>query len=200
MTDLRKAAEMALEALEGCRIEYDYFGNPMNESDVDVIKAIEALRTALAQTEPKLIGWRTDNYLLETSDKRMAENWEVHYKILPIFEGDPHTKLAQTDQEYFCDTHCVHTDHHPDCELAQPEQEPWLWIRKNYSQGAWISNRLPKDPENWDAVYKEPPKREWVGLTDDEIYEIEEDSKDFDYLIPHLFARSIEAKLKEKNT
>ena len=43
------------------------------------------------------------------------------------------------------------------------------------------------------------PKREWVGLTDEEILEIKQDSEEFDYLIPHLFARSIEAKLKEKN-
>lgn len=46
--------------------------------------------------------------------------------------------------------------------------------------------------------YKEP-KREWVSLTDEEIFEIEQDSKEFDYLISHLFARSIEAKLKERN-
>ena len=40
----------------------------------------------------------------------------------------------------------------------------------------------------------------WVSLTDEEILEIEDDSKEFDYLIPHLFARAIEAKLREKNT
>lgn len=46
---------------------------------------------------------------------------------------------------------------------VSPEQEPWLWIRKKYDfQGAWISNRLPQDPENWDAVYKAPPRKELV--------------------------------------
>jgi hypothetical protein len=36
-------------------------------------------------------------------------------------------------------------------------------------------------------------KREWVGLTDDEIWEC--------FTLDHVdFARAIEAKLKEKNT
>ena len=39
------------------------------------------------------------------------------------------------------------------------------------------------------------PRREWVGLTRDEVLDIEETAKH-----PLDFARSIEAKLKEKNT
>ena len=42
-------------------------------------------------------------------------------------------------------------------------------------------------------LYTHPPQRTWVGLTFAEICECEND-----YL--HLFARAIEAKLKEKNT
>ena len=46
------------------------------------------------------------------------------------------------------------------------------------------------------CISSKPPKREWVGLTDEEIHEIdgyEEDRK------MYRFARAIEAKLKEKN-
>lgn len=43
---------------------------------------------------PKLIGWRTDNYLWETSDRKVAEMWEPHYAVLPIFEGDSNTTIA----------------------------------------------------------------------------------------------------------
>ena len=43
---------------------------------------------------PKLIGWRTSDYLMETNDKAVADNWAVHHEMLPIFDGDPHTKLA----------------------------------------------------------------------------------------------------------
>lgn len=47
-------------------------------------------------------------------------------------------------------------------------------------------------------LYTTPPKKEWVGLTDDEIYTIEQecDQKFEDYF---EFANAIEAKLKEKN-
>ena len=40
------------------------------------------------------------------------------------------------------------------------------------------------------------PEREWVGLTDEEISEVDWKSNE----TLHEFARAIEAKLKEKNT
>ena len=46
------------------------------------------------QALKKLIGWRTADYLRETDDPEMAKNWDVHYEILPIFEGDANTKLT----------------------------------------------------------------------------------------------------------
>ena len=52
MTDLRKAAEMALEALLTCDVDYDYDENSYNTFDAeDVSEAIESLRQALAQPE-----------------------------------------------------------------------------------------------------------------------------------------------------
>lgn len=49
--------------------------------------------------KPKLIGWRTSDYLMETADKDKADNWSVHHEMLPIFEGDPYTKLAAAPQQ-----------------------------------------------------------------------------------------------------
>ncbi len=83
-------------------------------------------------------------------------------------------------------------------ELAKPEQEPWLWINKKGS-GVWISNQLPVDPENWDAVYKSPPRKEWVGLTDDECIKLIDEIRIYSGDYELLIARTIEAKLKEKN-
>ena len=40
-------------------------------------------------------------------------------------------------------------------------------------------------------------KREWVGLTDDEIFEIHKQVDSMQYL---TFGHAIEAKIKEKNT
>ena len=47
-----------------------------------------------AAPERKLIGWRTENFLWETDDPDKARNWEPNIGVLPIFEGDPNTKLA----------------------------------------------------------------------------------------------------------
>jgi hypothetical protein len=65
--------------------------------------------------------------------------------------------------------------------LAQPEQEPW-----------------PEEPVGHIAGGVHPPQREWVGLTDKEIYEI-----GFDINVGGLQTmkayKAIEAKLKAKN-
>jgi len=55
--------------------------------------------------------------------------------------------------------------------------------------------KLTPDPKNY-PLYTAPPRREWVGLTDDEIWQ--EWSSPKDSAID--FARTIEAKLKEKNS
>lgn len=48
----------------------------------------------------KLIGWRTENYLWETSDPNVAKNWEPNIGVLPIFEDDPNTKLQGVGPEW----------------------------------------------------------------------------------------------------
>ena len=66
--------------------------------------------------------------------------------------------------------------------LAQPEPEP-LWIR----------NREGK------LELHAPPKKEWVGLTDNE-YELMAEKRVTNYFFNTLdYAHAIEAKLKEKN-
>ena len=53
-------------------------------------------------------------------------------------------------------------------------------------------------------LYTAPPKREWVGLTEPELHEINPTwpapGQQWDYEDVLAFARAIEAKLKEKNT
>jgi hypothetical protein len=74
----------------------------------------------------------------------------------------------------------------------------------------WLAGLLwPEDAfndieiEGMTPLYTAPPKREWVGLTDDEfvaiLIEAGERSKGMRELIAWL-AKAIEAKLKEKNT
>ena len=82
-------------------------------------------------------------------------------------------------------------------EGAEPEQEPVAYLYK-YRDG-WTS-QLRFDgskPMEVKKLYTAPPKREWVGLTDEEIFDLYFDGFSISQLKD--FARAIEAKLKEKN-
>ena len=94
--------------------------------------------------------------------------------------------------------------------LAQPEQEPISfeeWIKDKF--GLDFMQEEPLTYFRMQAAWNSatPPKREWVGLTRAERFEIERAmSKYYDYqhecktvCLPE-FAAAIEAKLKEKNT
>ena len=108
-----------------------------------------------------------------------------------------------------------------------PEQEPVAWIH-NFIDGGFTKSRpndIDRYPDRWAALYKdptpcptcealartvmmdqtshdtEPPKKEWVGLTENEIskiWAIIEDQNDIMHEV-RKYARAIEAKLKDKN-
>ena len=61
--------------------------------------------------------------------------------------------------------------------MDDTDREQWTWaLRSAYKTGAAST-------------------REWVGLTDEEVMEIA-----FNFDVPSLVVRTVEAKLKEKNT
>ena len=87
--------------------------------------------------------------------------------------------------------------------LSQPEQEPVATLNISRFRGHLVNHDFDyfgELPNGTHALYTTPPKREWVGLTDDE----------FDACWNNLFGtgnynrrnvyQAIEAKLKEKNT
>ena len=80
--------------------------------------------------------------------------------------------------------------------LAQPEPEPVAWGNK---KGEFKVHQEADDAFKSTAIpfYTAPPKREWVGLTDEEV-------KDIVWNLPYEpsqeHIRAIEAKLREKNT
>ena len=83
--------------------------------------------------------------------------------------------------------------------LAQPEQEPVAWQDPQYKTLIEPHKAHP----DWIPLYTAPPKREWVGLTDEEGAEIWGDAHDLDWkrtVTPKEIVKRIEAKLKEKNT
>jgi hypothetical protein len=50
------------------------------------------------------------------------------------------------------------------------------------------------------CISSKPPKKEWVGLTDEEIETIANNFEEGYVFLYRSFARAIEAKLKERNT
>ena len=82
---------------------------------------------------------------------------------------------------------------------AQAEQEPVAWMVYTLDgQSAFVTD-CPTDIQKDQRalpLYTAPPRREWVGLTDEEI--------DKWNIVGHEslreFVRSLEAKLREKNT
>jgi hypothetical protein len=83
-------------------------------------------------------------------------------------------------------------------QALETEQEPVAWI----SEGGDVSRSKRYMDEmgfKCNPLYTAPPKKEWVGLTDQEINSV---CYKRDWTAPwtdETFARAIEAKLREKN-
>jgi len=151
MTNLREAAQMALDALEEF-CEHGAMLRPLERRD--------ALRAALAQPEQEPVAW-----LHTTATGDVYFRKKPHDKVFnpqPVYTAPPQRETI------------LHTVH---CECGA--------VYKVYEQPYW--------------QIKPPKKKEWQGLTDDDIsntYEVQEKTEGSS---PMTFARAIEAKLKGKN-
>ena len=77
------------------------------------------------------------------------------------------------------------------------DPEPFGYFQFDLRLDAWVLNR---DNNKGVAFYTAPPKKEWVGLTDEEIRKIDCIPDDPVWQEIKDFTRAIEAKLKEKNS
>jgi hypothetical protein len=205
MSDLKAAAQQALEALETCDAEHPSDGGRQWYDAALVEPAITALKAALEQPEQAEL----DAY--SYASRLAIAIWEKHYKAtavnwkpLPDLIG----VLSQIDNMTPGLTH----------QQAQPEQdvpekdcgnmEPVAWMYEGIRHdGTAHGPHLVWKTEYMDAMsankgakavplYTHPPRREWQGLTDEEI----EDCWDgylSDYQLQMI--RTIEDKLKERN-
>ena len=109
-------------------------------------------------------------------------------------KNERHNTVAET--RYWCDQYKLLAEQ----ALAQPEQEPVATVEsvatvvselgnQEVTMSWWHEPALPVGTK----LYTTPPKRTWVGLTFAEICECESE-------YANVFARNIEAKLKELNT
>ena len=82
--------------------------------------------------------------------------------------------------------------------LAQPEQEPVVWLVQYKDHHEFVWGSMPVFRGNTvlgiEPLYTAPPKREWVGLTDDD-FNVKKVGE-FDVV---KFAKYIETLLKERN-
>jgi hypothetical protein len=87
-------------------------------------------------------------------------------------------------------------------EMAEPEQEPVAWCDIK-EDGTIHGLRYWSEPGRREhALYTHPPRRAWRGLTEEEMFHVENnvpDSVISDRQWTVYFARAIEAKLKELN-
>jgi len=81
-------------------------------------------------------------------------------------------------------------------ELAKPEQEPVAYRHLHEDGYEYYDAPTGIDCNECESLYTAPPRKPWVGLTDDEVYEIANFCKDQSF---SFYAKEIENKLKEKN-
>ena len=171
--NLREAAEMALEALM-----------QKGEHYPKVYQAAEALRQALAQhvDAVNMTPERVDE-TVKGKHEPVGGEWVPCVK-LPVIV---HVR-NQRDGENHISTR----------EGITPVLPEDLIMRGVAGEEYPIGRELFERTYTFDTA---PPKKEWVGLTDDELEDLEFASVDREYghLDVRVLSQAIEAKLKEKN-
>ena len=236
MTDLRKAAEQALERLES----HEYW---MDEEAIEALRQALAMENfsevnqeieqALAQEESEVTRLRqvcrnvyevwagsegvpmpetcTEGYLLHLieqmrdeakaglSEKPPVKSYcggKPNYCTPEQGNSSPNYPISESSTP-FVDT--VNISQERVDETAKREHEPvvgtktWVKDGKVFTQNLYASD-----------IYKAPPKREWVGLTNEErvlfFTKCQNKFWDWDDAVDiEAFIRAIEAKLKGKN-
>ena len=115
--------------------------------------------------------------------------------------AQPDFEKIADDLQNICDKQALKLGH-LEALLAQPEQEPvaYCYVQKGTSVDILTFDDAPDDAVDGTIfpLYTTPPKRPWVGLTEDEIIAVDM------YTLRvrgdgYTYARAIEDKLKEKN-
>jgi hypothetical protein len=252
MSDLKKAAQQALEALENCTSEH---GHRCNRCDSEVDeggRVITALRAALAQQEEGRMEFNVKETVCATcgstngahshdcpvAKAALAQQEQATVKeSLPVGQEEPEGgwQSAPSPQVTQRIADMPMSEYRrgvndgfkmglregrikaEDEMREQPEQEPVAWGWRYDSCGHAVVNRLAvtETPEptvfltNVFArgpfpLYTHPPRREWVSLTEEEIYAI---GKRLNIMTginltgyARKVARAVEQALKERNT
>ncbi len=193
MTDLRKAAEMALEVLTLINqdIEKHRATLPIRRQP-ELCKASLALRQALAQpeTEPVYAFRRKGLDEFCTCDKRRYDE----------LAGKP--DLFEVTVFYTAPVDAVNMSQERVDETAKREHEPYGYLWFTHQMERRFTHYRPKEEQRIGEVtpiYTAPPKREWVGIDEKEVAWLWFWMGNREKINGYEFAKAIEAKLKERN-
>jgi hypothetical protein len=179
---------MSIEAMKQALDALEEYGTHYARHEDDYIKAITALRQAIEQAEKQepVIGtktWFEDGkmvtqhlYASDISAERVDETAKRKHEFEEMVEKG--TKAwAGTPDGWVDDLR------------GGVEAVAWMWK----------DGTLTSDPDfadgTWTPLFTAPPKREWVGLTDEDYSKEKISTRCF-----IAGAKWAEAKLKEKNT
>jgi len=194
MTNLRKAAQMALDALESVfegddkGAEYWTVTGGTYEA-VECMNAMRALRAALAQPEQEPVAWLYTNKLGGRQVSLIEPLPSLKDQYQPLYTIPPQVNAFNPDW----DAIPVMVEEQQRMAKRIEELESQLG-EAMWGYGEWRRKAEALEQANHHNIrplYTAPPQREWVGLTDEERDEL--------CLGDEAIARAIEAKLKEKN-
>jgi hypothetical protein len=129
-----------------------------------------------------------DDY--ETKIQLAEQAWEKRVDEMVKTEHDKQIEIAQAYERGW-NAALAHA------AIAQQEPVAWMYTSQWKSNERFITTYQSelttyKADKVW-PLYTAPPKREWVGLTDEEVDEL------VNRFARYGLAREIESKLKEKN-
>ena len=205
MTDLRKAAEMALEVFEHLSK-----GESPAITRGELVYEIAALRQALAMENFSEVNQEIEQALAQ-EESEVTRLRQVCRNVYEIWAGSEGVPVPETIVEayllrlieqmrdeaskglkplYTARVDAVNISQEPVDETAKREHElEWVCCVCGEPEALGIVHSA-------DAPCFHYTKREWVGLTDDEV---ESWRGNYDFFDSAL-VRQVEAKLKEKNT
>jgi len=185
-----------------------------------MIKAMKKLVSAVESIPEDVEGWMPDALTDALIDAKKAIAIAEHDPYDDIFIAYGLPKQDNTSLDAICQDLQEKTYTQAmriaelEAKLAEAEkQEPvavigsgfqLLWCRQDWSKGLKVGDCL--------YTHQQPKRHEWVGLTDEEMRELEKQfnaervrTSDEEYLVIYPadywdWQRAIEAKLKEKNT
>ncbi len=175
---------------------------------VELLPEIQALRQAIKQAEQiEPEDWRHHRHFHEQVEKQQALDKKAdNARELGLdYEPEPVAWMVRDSIDgswYPCafenPAGAIKGESKPLYAVPQQaeKQEPIAWMVYTLDGASAFVTDNPNDfteSHSCFALYTAPPRKEWVGLTDEEITELDYSGTRID------FVRAIEAKLKEKN-